>query len=580
MIKKIYSILDRHQKSRMVILLLMILGGALFETLGVSAILPLVSAVTDPSIVENDEKYRLAYAILKAPSYEAFILYMALLLVGIYVIKNIYLILLNMAQNHFVTNNQRRLSVRLMKCYMRQNYQFHVEHNIAELQRNVENDIGCFITVITNVLQLATEVLVCFMLATYLLLTDFYTTSLMVILLVAFLLLFTKVFRKRLRKLGEQTRLYSQDKVRSFLEAFGGIKEIKAASKEEYFINKYDSAHKNFAIAAQGQMLLTYIPKPVMESVCISGLLLFMSIRIVMGADVNKFIPIMSVFAIAAIRMLPSFNRISGYLGSLMFNKASVDAVYKDLRDMERLNKDIDTSSENVLIKPQDIDIVNLTFYYPSKPDKKVLDNITMTIPYNKSVALVGPSGAGKTTLADVILGILKPSEGMVLVGDENIFGSIKSWHKHIGYIPQSIFLTDDSIRANVAFGVPEEEIDDDKVWKALEEAQIADFVKEQKDGIYSSIGDRGVKISGGQRQRIGIARALYSDPEIIVLDEATSALDNDTEKAVMEAIYNLSGKKTMIIIAHRLSTISQCDIIYEVNQGKVCEKKYEEISS
>jgi ABC-type multidrug transport system fused ATPase/permease subunit len=203
-----------------------------------------------------------------------------------------------------------------------------------------------------------------------------------------------------------------------------------------------------------------------------------------------------------------------------------------------------------------------------------------MVIPKNKSVALVGPSGAGKTTLADIILGVLKPLFGEVTVREVNVLDYIESWHEHIGYIPQSIFLTDSSIRENVAFGVPEEEIDDEKVWKALEEAQIADFVRDQKDGIYSNIGDRGVKISGGQRQRIGIARALYSNPDIIVLDEATSALDNDTEKAVMEAIYNLSGKKTMIIIAHRISTISKCDIIYEVKNGKVCEKKYEDIIS
>ncbi|MCR4635500.1 MAG: ABC transporter ATP-binding protein/permease [Butyrivibrio sp.] len=580
MIKKIFSILDAHQKSRMLVLLVMIIGGALFETFGVSAILPLVSAVTDPGIIEKNEKYKMAYDLLKAPSYKHFILYMALILVFIYVVKNVYLILLNIAQNHFITNNQRRIAVRLMKCYMRQNYQFHVEHSVAELQRNVETDVSNFITVITSVLQLSTEALVCMMLATYLLITDFYTTILMIVLLVAFLLLFAKVVRKRLRRLGEQTRDLSQAKTKTFLEAFGGIKEIKAISKEDFFINKFDKIYKNFASAAQGQMLLTYIPKPIMESLCISGLLLFMSIRIAMGADVDKFIPVMSVFAIAAIRMLPSFNRISGYLGSLMFNKPAIDAVYEDLKEMELLNKSLTDRKEYIQINTDNIVINNLTFAYPSKPDKKVLDSINMVIPKNKSVALVGPSGAGKTTLADIILGVLKPLFGEVTVREVNVLDYIESWHEHIGYIPQSIFLTDSSIRENVAFGVPEEEIDDEKVWKALEEAQIADFVRDQKDGIYSNIGDRGVKISGGQRQRIGIARALYSNPDIIVLDEATSALDNDTEKAVMEAIYNLSGKKTMIIIAHRISTISKCDIIYEVKNGKVCEKKYEDIIS
>lgn len=578
MIKKIYSILDSHQKSRMFILLVMIFGGALFETLGVSAILPLVSAVTNPEIIQENEKYRIVYENLNFSSYEAFILFMALSLVFIYVVKNVYLILLNMAQNHFITNNQRRMSVRLMKCYMNQGYLFHVDHSVAELQRNVENDVGYFISVITNILQLLTEALVCTMLTIYLLITDFFTTILMVLLLAFFLLIFVFVLKKRLRKLGEQTRIYSENKTKYFLESFGGIKEIKASSKEIFFVNKYDRAFKNFAIAAQGQMLLTYIPKPVMESLCISGLLLFMAIRIVMGADVDKFIPVMSVFAIAAIRMLPSFNRVSGYLGSLMFNKASVDAVYKDLKEMERLNKVTTATDSGLEIVPGDIEISELTFAYPGRPDKRILDDVNVVIPHNEAVAFIGPSGAGKTTLVDIVLGVLRPGRGKVVVNGVNVIDHPESWHKHIGYIPQSIFITDDSIRANVAFGVPDDEIDDKEVWRALEEAQIADFVRSQEDGLNSNLGDRGVKISGGQRQRIGIARALYANPDVIVLDEATSALDNDTEKAVMEAIYNLSGKKTMIIIAHRLSTISKCTVIYEVKDGQVCQREYKDI--
>jgi ABC-type multidrug transport system fused ATPase/permease subunit len=303
-----------------------------------------------------------------------------------------------------------------------------------------------------------------------------------------------------------------------------------------------------------------------------------MSIRIVLGADVNKFIPVMSVFAIAAIRMLPSFNRISGYLGSLMFNRPAVEAVYNDLREMDELNKKAGEEKSIASIPAGDIEVKDVTFAYPSKSDITILDKVSLTIPRNKAVAFVGPSGAGKTTLADIVLGVLKPVNGEVLVNGVSVSANSKAWHEHIGYIPQSIFLTDDTIRANVAFGVPEEEIDDAKVWAALEKAQIADFVRSQDDGLESRIGDRGVKLSGGQRQRIGIARALYTDPEVIVLDEATSALDNDTEKAVMDAIYNLSGHKTMIIIAHRITTIKACDIIYEINNSNVMKRTYKEL--
>jgi len=579
MVKKVYSVLDHQQRSRVFILLVLIFGGALFETLGVSAVLPLVSAVTDPSIIDENEKYRFVKELLNISDYKMFILVMALALVAVYILKNVYLVLMINAQNHFTTNNQRRLSVRLMKCYMNQEYLFHVEHNVAELERNVNSDIENFINVLTALLQLVTEALVCLMLVVFLAFTDFYTTLMIIVLMSCFMLLFVKVFRRKLRGYGEQTREYSFKKNKAFLEAFGGIKEIKAASKEDYFANKYDSAFKSFAIAAQGQMLLAYMPRPIMESLCIGGLLLFMAIRIALGADVGKFVPVMSVFAVAAIRMLPSFNRVSGYLSTLMFNKAAVDAVCKDIKEMDALNRNRYGNEQIEKIESADIRVENVSFAYPSRLDKKIIDGANLIIPLNKSVALVGPSGAGKTTLADVILGVLQPDTGKIMVGNTNVLDYPKSWHQSIGYIPQSIFLTDDTIRANVAFGLPEEEIDDDRVWKALEEAQIADFVKSKEEGIYTTIGDRGVKVSGGQRQRIGIARALYSNPNVIVLDEATSALDNDTEKAVMDAIYNLSGKKTMIIIAHRLSTISECELIYEVKDGQVTEVDYESIT-
>jgi len=579
MIKKVYSVLDHRQKARVFILLALIFGGALFETLGVSAVLPLVSAVTDPSIMDENEKYRFVKELLNINDYRMFILVMALALVVVYIIKNVYLVLMINAQNHFTTNNQRRLSVRLMKCYMNQEYLFHVEHNVAELERNVNTDIENFINVLTALLQLATEVLVCVMLVAFLAFTDFYTTLMIIVLMSCFMLLFVKVFRRKLRGYGEQTRAYSFEKNKAFLEAFGGIKEIKATSKEGFFVNKYDSAFKSFAIAAQGQMLLTYIPRPIMESLCIGGLLLFMAIRIALGADIGRFVPVMSVFAVAAIRMLPSFNRISGYLGTLMFNKAAVESVCKDIKEMDILSRNRYGSEQIKDIEIADIRIENVSFAYPSKPDNKILNGVNLVIPLNKSVALVGPSGAGKTTLADIILGVLQPETGNIQVGDTNVVDYPKAWHQHVGYIPQTIFLTDDTIRSNVAFGLPSNEINDERVWKALEEAQIADFVKSKEDGIYTTIGDRGVKVSGGQRQRIGIARALYSNPDVIVLDEATSALDNDTEKAVMDAIYNLSGKKTMIIIAHRLSTIEQCDLIYEVKDGQIKRVEFEEIS-
>ncbi len=579
MLKKIFRILNRHQRIRVVLLLIMIFGGAVLETFGVSAILPLVTAVTDPSVIETNQYFSFFAGLLGITDSKVFILVLAIALIVVYIIKNVYLILLNITQNHFYTNNLRRISVRMTKCYLNQGYLFHADHNVAELERNANRDVTSFMYVLNNVLMLITEALVCALLTAFLMFTDVFTTSLMITLLAVFLFFFAFVVRKRLKYYGNCSREKESDKNRYFLEAFGGIKEIKASSTEDHFARKYEEAFGGYTLMEHKRLTLTYIPRPLMESLCICGLLLFMAIRIVMGTDVNSFIPIMSVFAVAAIRMLPSFNRISGYLGSIMFYKSSIDTLYEDLMEAEKLEKDIPGKSRSdVEIPHADINAEHLTFAYPARPDKLILDDVSVRIPLNKSVAFIGPSGAGKTTLADLILGVLDPQQGTVRVGDVDVIKNRRSWHKNVGYIPQSTFLMDDTIRANVAFGLDDKEIDDAKVWDALAAAQLADFVKEQPDGIYSNIGDRGVKISGGQRQRIGIARALYNNPSVIVLDEATSALDNDTEKAVMDAIYQLSGKKTMIIIAHRLTTIKNCNVIYEIKEGKATEVKYDEI--
>ncbi len=577
MVKKIFLILDNHQKTRVYILLVMILIGAFLETIGVSAILPLVSAVTDPTIIETNKYFRTVSEVLGISDHKILILIMTVALIVLYIIKNVYLIALNIAQNHFTTNNLRRMSVRLMACYMQQGYLYHSDHNVAELERNVNRDVNSFIYVLTNILQLITEVLVCILLSVFLLIADFKTSIAMITILVVFLLFFVRVVKKRLKYYGSKSREIEAYKNRYFLEAFGGIKEVKAASTEAFFVNRYDRAFKDLARTEQKKLALTYIPRPTMESLCICGLLLFMTIRIMLGTDVNTFIPILSVFAVAAIRMLPSFNRVSGYLGAIMFHKASIDELYVDLKEATELEKNI-ADSENEEIVPSDIVVDRLSFSYPARPDKKILDSVSLTVPCNKSVAFVGPSGAGKTTLADLVLGVLTPDSGTVTVNNVDVIKNKKSWHKNVGYIPQSTFLTDDTIRANVAFGVDDKLIDDKKVWEALKAAQLSEFVSEQPEGIYSKIGDRGVKISGGQRQRLGIARALYNNPSFIVLDEATSALDNETEHAVMDAIYQLAGQKTMIIIAHRLTTIKNCDIIYEIRDGKATQVTYEEI--
>ena len=580
MMKKINYVLDRGQKIRLLILLAAIIVGALFETLGVSAVLPLITVVTDPDVLNEDNNYSKLAKLLNIGDVRTFILLMAIALIIVYIVKNIYILFMYNLQYRYTYNNQRRVSYRLMECYLSQDYLFHVSHNVAELQRNVGGDVSGFFQVVLNVIQLFTEGVTCAALVIFLLMQDVATTIAVIVLLTFFMLVVVLIFRKRMTRLGEENRRVGALLYKWISQSFGGIKEVKVTNREKYFLENYDAAYRRQVSIQRRQLLYGIAPRPIMETVCICGLLGFISARIFLGADIRSFVPIVSVFAVAAIRMLPSFNRISNNVTAIMYNKPSLEAVYKDLQGIEELRQKVlhDNTDNTIIDFKTGIEVKNISFYYPANPDKTIISDVSLTIPKNKSVALIGSSGSGKTTLADVILGVLEPQQGRIYADDIDVYEHLHAWHKIVGYIPQAIYLMDDTIRANVAFGEDPKDIDDERLWKALKEAQLDEYVREQKDALDTIVGDRGIKLSGGQRQRIGIARALYRRPEVLILDEATSALDNDTETAVMESIDALSGTKTMIIIAHRLTTIRNCDIIYEVKDGKLRQRDKNEV--
>lgn len=578
MLKKINYVLDRKQKIQFVMLLIIIFIGAFVELLGVTAILPIVNIALDPTVIDETWYLLLIQDIFGLSDANQLLSFMAGLLIVVYVFKNIYVTYMNNMQYRFIFDNQRKLAVKLMDCYMHQKYLFHVSKNVAELQRNVTNDVNGFFTVVLNALQFLAEISVCCVLVVYLMTQDIMTTVMIAVLIVVFVVFFARFFKRVLGKKGEENRQVSVQVTKWILQSFSGIKEIKVINGEQFFIDNYNKNYKKFASLQRQQSILTFIPRPLMETICISGLLLMMIIKIqVGGMDIKAFIPIISVFVVAASRMLPSFNRITGYLGSMMFNRPSIPAVYKDLKEVEELMKEIEQrEAEGVTITLDDaIRLEKLSFQYPES-DKWILKDADLTIQKNTSVAFIGSSGAGKTTVADLILGLLEPQSGKVTIDGMDIRNHMQSWHNCIGYIPQTIYLMDDTIRANIAFGIPEDQIDEQAIQKALKEAQLDEFVSTLQEGLDTVIGDRGVKLSGGQRQRIGIARALYRNPKVLILDEATSALDNDTEREVMEAIDGLHGTRTLIVIAHRLSTIKKCDVIYEVGNEKITERTKE----
>lgn len=580
MFKKINYVLDKRQKRNLVILLIIIFVGAFVELLGVSAIMPIVNVALNPSTIDNTWYLVEIRDFMGFTQAKEMLTFLAVVVILIYIAKNIYITVMYDLQYRFIFNNQKRLAIKMMDCYMNQNYLFHVSKNIAELQRNVTNDVNGFFTVVLNTLQLLAELSVCIVLVAYLMSQDWLTTLVVAGIVFGVGLLFTFLFRKVLVQKGEENRDLTAQASKWILQAFSGIKEIKVINKEKFFIDNYIKIYDRRVILQRQQSMLKFVPRPILESVCICGLLLAMIIKLqINGSDFTSFITSLSVFVVSAYRMLPSFNRITGYIGAIMFDKPSIDAVYNDLTEIDELMKTKEKakdSKEKLIIK-KDIAMEGISFQYPES-DKWILKNASVVINRNSSVAFIGASGAGKTTAVDLLLGLLEPQHGRILVDGVDIRTNIEAWNQCIGYIPQTIYLMDDTIKANIAFGIPEDEIDEKRIVCAMKEAQLDEFVKTLPNGFNTVIGDRGVKLSGGQRQRIGIARALYRDPQVLILDEATSALDNETEKEVMRAIDGLHGQRTMIVIAHRLTTIKNCDVIYEVADGTITEKTHQEI--
>lgn len=580
MLKKINYVLNKRQKINLIILLVVIFIGAFVELLGVSAIMPVIEVAMNPDAVGEKWYFQLARDITGISDANQMLVLLAVLLIIIYVLKNVYVTMMYSFQYRFVFNNQQRLSVKMMKSYMGQDYLFHVSKNVAEFQRNITNDVNGFFTVVLNVLQFLAEFSVCVTLVALLLIRDWFSTLVVASLLFLFMLFFTVFFKKVLVKIGEESRQTNVKVTKWLYQSFSGIKEIKVTNKESFFVSNYDRHYKTYANIQRKQSVLTYIPKPVMETACIGSLLLAMIINIVVAkSDISMFVETLSVFAVVAFRMLPSFNKITGYISGMMFNKPAIDALYKDLIEIEKLvghKKETKQDIEKVQFENA-IELKGLSFQYP-KSDKWIFKDANLAIKKNTSVAFIGSSGAGKTTIADLILGILEPQAGVITVDGTDIRKCLSSWHECLGYIPQSIYLMDDTIRANIAFGIEEDKVDEAMLWKAVREAQLEEFVKGLPEGLDTMIGDRGVKLSGGQRQRIGIARALYGNPQVLILDEATSALDNDTEKEVMNAIDSLHGTRTLIVIAHRLTTIRKCDRIYEVGDGTVTLRNKEDV--
>lgn len=575
-------ILTKQQKRLGAVILLMTLVGAVVETLGIGIIIPFVSAMLEPELLLQNRYISWAVNLLRISSTQQLILFLGILIAAVYIFKNLYLTLLSYCRIRYSTKIQRELSVLMMKSYMKRGYLFFVQVNTSDLLRGIMGDISAVYQMMYHAFRVFAELATSLAIIVFLMVKNIGLATSVIILAGICFVAVVMGFRKPMQRLGAQYRESNGEAQKHSLQAFQGIKEVIVMRRQQFFVNRYEKAFERQQKALIGQTVASESPAYIIEAVCVAGLILTVSFMVYGGTDTTAFVSELSAFAVAAFRILPSLGRISSSVNQIIYFVPSLNKTYEHLQEvrnaermmqeemplLKKLDKEITVEQEGAYLV-----IDHVHWKYPTA-EREVLSGITMHIRKGSSVALIGHSGAGKTTLADIILGLYRPQEGCIRFRGSDIRTISEKWSSSVGYIPQSVYLTDDTIRNNVAFGV--DEPDDELVWQALEQAQLKDFVTGLPERLDTIVGDRGVRFSGGQRQRVAIARALYYNPEILILDEATSALDNETETAVMEAIDSLQGNKTLIIVAHRLTTIRNCDVIYEIADGQAVEREKE----
>jgi ATP-binding cassette subfamily C protein len=457
-----------------------------------------------------------------------------------------------------------------------------LKRNSAELLRNVTTEVEILIgRVLTKILNLAREGFMALSILIFLFVMEPLITLIVITVAGIGAGTFLMMTRKKVKAYGEQEQGHRSEMIKAVNQGIGGLKDARVLNREYEFINKFSEE------ARKSTKLLTYInytnkiPAPLIETTAVAGMMLISGILVWQGRSLEVIIPILTLFAMAIVRLMPALRNLTSDYTLLVYNLVSVNPIYGDLKKLEESGREFKEErlkSETMKLE-EEIEGVDIHYSYPGS-DEKALDGLNFTIPRGAAVAFVGESGAGKTTIVDLLLGLLKPSEGQVLVDGVDIRENVSAWQRNIGYIPQSIYLADETLRKNIAFGIPDEEIDDEKVMQAIELAQLRKMVDHQlPDGLNTILGENGTRLSGGQRQRVGIARALYHDPQVLVMDEATSALDNITEKEITKAIESLKGERTVIMIAHRLTTVQNCDRLYLMKDGKINDEgSYEEL--
>lgn len=570
-LKKLNVLLDKKQKKTMVWLTVMMVIGAFLQTAGVSTILSVVELVMDREKLYEEGMLHDLFLLFGNGSEVRFTVLAMIALILVFVVKNTFLYFQQKVTLAFVYTNQFRTSERMMKNYLRRGYEFYLNADTAVVQRNITSDVNNMYALILALLTLLSDIIVFAFMVVFCFDQDPVMTIIVAGVMLLLLILIKKVLKPILHKAGEDNQNYYSALFKWISQTVQGIKEVKISCKEQHFVSEYVKCGKGYVDAVQKYSLYNQVPKLLIETICVMCMMGYMMYMILRGVPSEEMVTTLTAFGAAALVMLPCVNRVNNQINNIAYFEPFFMGVSDNLQDEingDKVDMSYATDTDEKLPIEHQIELQDIVYAYPNT-DKLIFDKANLTIPIGASVGIVGTSGAGKSTVVDILLGLLEVKSGKILADGKDVNENYRAWLKNIGYIPQMIFMLDDTIRNNVAFGVPEDKIDEKRLWEVLKEAQLDEFVKTLPEGLDTGIGERGIRLSGGQRQRIGIARALYNNPEVLILDEATSALDNDTEAAIMESINRLHGKKTLIIIAHRLQTIEKCDMVYRVENGK-----------
>ena len=562
--KLLWDVLQSSERRSLIGVFALILIGTVLETFSVGMMIPVLSVIASDS-----QGISLGFFTIEPSVDKSQLIQLAVgLILAVYVLKNVFLAASTWIQRGFLTRVTSRIAARMLEVYIRQPYAFHLRKNSSTLIRNTQDASILVAGGVEPMLTILTEGLIAFALFTVLVVVEPVGTICVIGVLLFATFIFQKFFDQKLQRWGALRQIQKGSIIQTIQQGLGAVKDVQVLGREEWFVNEHRERQTLDANLLRRINTVQAIPRLWLEVMAMAGLAGLVAIMLATGKDIDKIIPTVGLFAVTSFKVLPSINKLVSSKQSLKVSRSTIETIHHDLDLLIATN----SPNHNVGFQFENVVVDQLDFEY-EQSENLVLSNINIKISSGEAVGFVGQSGSGKSTLIDIMLGLLEPQNGSILINDQTIENVKQSWQKQIGYIPQTIFLMDDSLRRNIAIGIADNEIDELAIVEALKSAQLEEFVASLPEGLDTVVGERGVRLSGGQRQRIGIARALYHRPSVLVLDEATSSLDTETEHGVMQAVQALQGDKTVIIVAHRLSTVEYCDRLYRLDAGRIVDE-------